>query len=582
MICARCQTLYCSRKCQESDWPIHKTACNVMPMLVDMNSRNANILDLSDSSQNQNKSPNTTSPQSHVGKNTNNSKPNNVPIVNGNSGQNCNKSNNYRNNKDNNKHNNHQNNDNSHQNKGQNQQKDYKSQQQTSPQHQIKPQNNKNSTQQIRSTQNGDASAVEISKAYKSPLEPTKSEILKPQIVNLQTANNSPNITTLIPFPKSGSIVKITCIMTTDVVYIRPVANGAHKEYAEIIQAVQRYASKSKPLTKLPKRGDLVLAEFQNSGYYRALVVKELENEVIVAYIDFGNTDMKKMSELMELTPQLASLPRHALRTKLAGIENNVGPKSLEAIDYLQLLCDDQDDLTIKYNGEYNTNDPIELYDNRRQQSVNKTVLNILKIAEPTLSDRVITMTDIPKRFLPVGKNIEAIVLDNSMLESAYVSCIDPSVYNDRLAITQAIDDYCQNIPNEPYTPRLYEACLVKYKNSWYRGACVEKCGTGQITVMFLDHGMFQLIPIDSIRRFPEAFSKEKCCAVFCCINNVPPELSEADLAKMREIFALGKTIIIDSVGTVDYENDENEKEESSVLTVHRLDKYFRSKASSN
>lgn len=571
--CARCSSLYCSRNCQVEDWPVHKAICNEMPELMERKKRvdSAIIMEIPSNGPVTNlKLPNMSIPPPNL--QPQQQRVDNIPR---------NDQNQKRNNS---QHNNNRNNSNSPPNQNGYQQRNNQNQQRNNQhQKQNRFSDKDNSPQHKNPMTNGNQNKPNLQNGHHSDTTPMTSKSTSnsgsPQ--TSATPNQANQGVVLIDFPKSNALINITGVISPDVVYIRPVEKFLNQEYCQIIQAVQTYAKNAKPITKLPSRGDLYITDFQQTGFYRALVVKaDDENNILVAFIDFGNTDIKKMSELREIKSELARMPRHALRVKLSGVKVNASPRSEDAKDVLHKLCDDLTDLRIKYDGTYSKDDPIELLMAQTNESINKKIMNALAVNEPGINDRIIMMADIPKRLLPTGNNIEVVVTDNSMVVNNFVSCAIPTQYKETIDLAYAIDKYCQNTNIEPYTPRLYEACLFKFKQNWYRGACLESVGDGVITVIFLDHGNMQCVPIQWVRRMPEQFSKSPCGAVSCLVNDIPDNLSELDIVKMSEIFVNGKTLLIDKVQTVETVggDDDDVPEETSVLNVVRVEQYFATK----
>lgn len=49
----------------------------------------------------------------------------------------------------------------------------------------------------------------------------------------------------------------------------------------------------------------MVIAKFADENYYRAIVTKVQDNEIVISYIDFGNTEVTNIKKLKILSDNL-------------------------------------------------------------------------------------------------------------------------------------------------------------------------------------------------------------------------------------------------------------------------------------
>jgi staphylococcal nuclease domain-containing protein 1 len=73
------------------------------------------------------------------------------------------------------------------------------------------------------------------------------------------------------------------------------------------------------PPTFTPTNGDLVSAKFSDGSWYRAKIrrVSPIKKEAEVTFIDYGNQDTVKFSNLRPLDPKFRSLPGQAQEARL-------------------------------------------------------------------------------------------------------------------------------------------------------------------------------------------------------------------------------------------------------------------------
>lgn len=118
-------------------------------------------------------------------------------------------------------------------------------------------------------------------------------------------------------------IVKITAVINHRMVFIRPATKNDDIEFIRLILDTDRYAKDAAILKSMPVIGQLVLAKFDY--YQRALVLKKVdENRVAVAFIDFGNVEIRDFHELKFMPDKLNDLDRFATRIELTGIDHDI------------------------------------------------------------------------------------------------------------------------------------------------------------------------------------------------------------------------------------------------------------------
>ena len=79
------------------------------------------------------------------------------------------------------------------------------------------------------------------------------------------------------------------------------------------------HKSAAVPLTFTPTNGDLVSAKFSDGSWYRAKIrrASPIKKEAEVTFIDYGNQDTVKFSNLRPLDPKFRSLPGQAQDARL-------------------------------------------------------------------------------------------------------------------------------------------------------------------------------------------------------------------------------------------------------------------------
>jgi len=94
----------------------------------------------------------------------------------------------------------------------------------------------------------------------------------------------------------------------------------------------------------VPKGGDLVSAKFSDGQWYRAKIrrASPLKKEAEVTFIDYGNQDTVKFSNVRPLDPKFRSLPGQAHEARLSFIKLVASDSEYhaEAIERFRTLCE--------------------------------------------------------------------------------------------------------------------------------------------------------------------------------------------------------------------------------------------------
>lgn len=134
-----------------------------------------------------------------------------------------------------------------------------------------------------------------------------------------------------------GKTVKITYVVNHRMLFVRPADDKQEVAFVKLLNDTVKCAIDAKTYTSLPSVSSLVLAKFDY--YQRALVLKHLnDTEVAVAFIDFGNIEIRKFSELKIMPTDLQNRKRFATKIQLKNInEDLMNVKSLEYLYHVMM-----------------------------------------------------------------------------------------------------------------------------------------------------------------------------------------------------------------------------------------------------
>lgn len=184
--------------------------------------------------------------------------------------------------------------------------------------------------------------------------------------------------------PRSGNIVTITAIIKTNVVFIRSKTYDDNISYFNTIDTLQAIGKNLEPLTTLPQCGQMVIAKFENQ-YNRGLVCRIVNEEtIIINFMDYGNMEYMKLSNLYEAPREFLNKPRHAIPVLLKDVPNIYMTQEIRKFMYTYL---NNINVEIRYKPEdfHKENDvfEVELIDENTQQNLNKMIVKLAKPVEP-------------------------------------------------------------------------------------------------------------------------------------------------------------------------------------------------------
>lgn len=180
-------------------------------------------------------------------------------------------------------------------------------------------------------------SPVSLSVSCNESETPCKTSNLSEKLRNrlLRSRTDMTTIVEPCEIPQNDKLVTISSVISHNIVFLRSIEKKDNERYKKYLNDVVENAKIAQPLDEMPKKGDIVLAEFEGA-YYRALVTRILCDEVVVAFLEFGNLETKSISELKELRDDLKYVQRFTFKATLRDV--NEGLKTGKCVNYLRLL----------------------------------------------------------------------------------------------------------------------------------------------------------------------------------------------------------------------------------------------------
>lgn len=136
--------------------------------------------------------------------------------------------------------------------------------------------------------------------------------------------------------PLNNKLVAITSVISHTIVYLRSIEMKDNERYLKYLNDVAESSKTATSFKEMPKKGDIVLADF-DGVYYRALVARIVSDTVVVvAFLEFGNLETKPVDTLKKLRDDLKYVKRFTFKAKFSDL--NEGLKSDKCVNYLHQL----------------------------------------------------------------------------------------------------------------------------------------------------------------------------------------------------------------------------------------------------
>ena len=276
--------------------------------------------------------------------------------------------------------------------------------------------------------------------------------------------------------------------------------------------------------------GELVVAQFSADGsWYRGEVLKLLEKQVEINYIDFGNSETVEFSNVRKPKPFCKTLPAQALKCCLSGFEQ---PKNEDAakqvlIAFVELVSlampvklrsvvkSVEDDIVM-----------LEVFSAQENKSVNSELSTLCKVDKETKTvapvDKVVSelgpVKDIPQGKVPLDATVPAIVIEIYDNESFYVQVLDDSLKSQLEQLMMDLNQFCNsNAVAVSGELEVGQFVAAKFTDGvWYRAKVTEPVITDKVSVIYVDFGNSETVSKDMLKTLDPSFAVVPTMAVHC------------------------------------------------------------------
>lgn len=278
--------------------------------------------------------------------------------------------------------------------------------------------------------------------------------------------------------------------------------------FAETVDLETAYAGQTDTLAN-PSVGMPCVTKFSVDGlWYRAEVIQVAGSDCTVRFVDYGNAEVVKKSELKCVKPEFFDTPVQSFHCSLNGIQDD---GSVELKNNFNELTHDKE-LKAKITRKEGELFLIDLFDS-------DTLL--VKQLTPLCSTQTGTET---MEFLPVpnmtGQSLKAYVSATVSLDEFYIQPAESQRDLDNM--TDLMKQYASGQGSPLQSAQVGQICAVKYTEdqAWYRGKISAVKGN-TVHAVFVDYGNSEDIPLSDTKKIIPALLEVPPLAYPCRLAEV-------------------------------------------------------------
>ncbi|KAK4884560.1 hypothetical protein RN001_000831 [Aquatica leii] len=306
-----------------------------------------------------------------------------------------------------------------------------------------------------------------------------------------------------------------------------------NKECNTLFKCIQQELVKYKgdSFLKSPEVDYLAVCNFNDDNLYRVLVRSINGSSAFIEYIDYGDVASIPLKDLNTISDALASVKNTLIKIRLKNcVITSFSSKMLEALaqsskkkekfivekvvgekDVYELIGADSTPLSTKLQDLTKPTTPAP--GSIKKESITKT--------PPLKNKNICTIKDITRHNIEKGSN-DFVCLFTAYLNEGNVSFCKADEETVELLneVTLAIPEYIQT-DKVAYEPELYEVCLVKFEDEWYRAAVLKINENKTYSVFYVDYGNSHVVTTNDIRKLPEELKRIRGLAILCTLEGV-------------------------------------------------------------
>ncbi|XP_076103467.1 tudor domain-containing 6-like isoform X3 [Mytilus galloprovincialis] len=273
------------------------------------------------------------------------------------------------------------------------------------------------------------------------------------------------------------------------------------------------------PLPHTPVKGELVCALFsEDSTWYRAEVLNISGEDYEHRFVDYGNCETTKYSNIRKIDETLTVIPKFGVCCNLKGVDLKSLPEEM-ILECLTLLTSDTVQVQAVQKNEKSYD--IVVYTSNGE-NINQKFMLMPSNQEPV--PEMYMASELPMKTLPLDSStVNMVIMDATSLDTIYLQYCTVEDQETIIDLHRAINVYCQEKAS-PYKPNKGELVFAKFDSGdsidWYRAEVLEIVGD-TFKVRYVDYGNTSEVRCDQISKINKTLATPPSQTICCRLHQV-------------------------------------------------------------
>ncbi|KAK3749426.1 hypothetical protein RRG08_003275 [Elysia crispata] len=308
---------------------------------------------------------------------------------------------------------------------------------------------------------------------------------------------------------------------------------------------LQEFYAKPRPGTSVSPGAFIVAKYSEDDMWYRGLVLKEVsDSEVLVLFIDYGNSDIVSKGDLRQVAPAFGEVVPLAFRCALVGVKplsEDTKVWTTDAKNFLEEMT--QDGCICEVINETESRKLVRLSVDGKDVASELASLRVVAAVSPNKG----SMFPMYSKQVTVRKSERETVTVTHVLSPQDFWC---QLNKNFATLDNLMAQLDAHYSDEGGTPirntEVGRACIAQYSedNAWYRGKILDASSAG-LTVQFIDYGNSELVPSKLVCEPEPRFLDLSIQAVHC---SLPLERNVSHLTDTMTDLVLEKNLTMEVI----------------------------------
>ncbi|XP_074644460.1 uncharacterized protein LOC141901245 [Tubulanus polymorphus] len=302
--------------------------------------------------------------------------------------------------------------------------------------------------------------------------------------------------------------------------------NNIVTQYIKLRESLAQFETTPPPANHIRFTvGDLVAAKSSDGAWCRGQVKEIGNNQFVVEFVDFGNSEQVSCELIRPLDDEDASLPKMAVLVEVKGLKDGVHLECLNEQVLIGTLLEKRDNCVIFD----------DLAISQQELTVKQLVENIPVVESPPVAESSTNKRSKLKYYcdeLEIGDKIEGVLLSFVNPDDFYVFNVNAQFLKEMGEYTEELTQYCNQLKTDPqFRPSVGTLVAARDVGSntddWYR-VVVQEITRDGFVVFFIDFCWKKPVLLADIRPLSDKLHDSRCFAIPCQLVGVKPNNAES------------------------------------------------------